>query len=165
MSHCDNCDTVTFVLILYQKIYPPKKIISKLESNANKYKKKSSGKSNTNSPEKKYNWTEKDSNENSKKQIRGNISNVLSKIVWIDKIFKTKTEINKINYKYINFIKSKQNLDTTLVYKVKITPDGNFFYREVSQFLYNTEENYKLIRLSIFSYVRTNCKEISEFQP
>ena len=147
-----------------KKIYPPKKIISKLGGSANKYQKKSSGKSNTNSPEKKYNSTEKDSNENSKKQIRGNISNVLSKIDWIDEIFKTKTEINKINYKYINFIKSKQNLDTTLVYKVKITPDGNCFYRAVSQFLYYTEENYKLIRLGIFSYSRTNWKEISEFQ-
>ena len=62
-------------------------------------------------------------------------------------------------------IKKKINLEKSLLNITTITPDGNCFFRCLSQFLYQTEEKYKIIRMAIFTYARTNINTISEFQP
>ena len=52
-----------------------------------------------------------------------------------------------------------------MVYKITITPDGNCFFRSLSEFLYNTEEKYNIIRMVIYMYAKCNVDVISEFQP
>ena len=68
------------------------------------------------------------------------------------------------NY-YFYLINNKASLKKTYVNIINITPDGNCFFRCISEFLFGTEEKYHLIRLSIYSYAKIYKKEIADFQP
>ena len=52
-----------------------------------------------------------------------------------------------------------------MVNKIEITQDGNCFYRCISEFLYDTEDKYNLIRMAIYTYAISNINEITQFQP
>ena len=69
------------------------------------------------------------------------------------KIFKIYIILND-NIEYEDMIKSKIILDSKMVYKIIITPDGNCFFRSLSEFLYNTEEKYNIIRMVIYMYAK-----------
>ena len=51
-----------------------------------------------------------------------------------------------------------------MAHKIQIKPDRNCFYRNISDFLYNTENQFELIRLAIYSYALSNKTEINYFQ-
>ena len=55
--------------------------------------------------------------------------------------------------------KEKNNLEKTFFNITRITPDGNCFFRSLSQFLYQTEEKYNIIRMLFL------LMQKSEFQP
>ena len=63
------------------------------------------------------------------------IINYINRIDYFDEIFKNNISINNINSKYKKIILFKINLESIMVNKIEITPDGNCFYRCVSKIL------------------------------
>ena len=59
---------------------------------------------------------------------------------------KSKTELNKIDYTHI-----------------PISKDGNCFFRTISVYLTDTQENYKLIREIIAEYAEANRNQFLDF--
>ena len=51
-----------------------------------------------------------------------------------------------------------------MLYIVYITPDGNCYFRALSQFLFQTESKYNLLRMTIYTYAKQNIDFISNFQ-
>ena len=94
-----------------------------------------------------------------------NISQVIERIDYLDEIFKNNFKINTINNKYVDLIKNKLDIEKSLIKIVDVNPDGNCFFRCVSQFLFETEEKFNLIRLAIYTYAKANLENIVKFQP
>ena len=85
-------------------------------------------------------------------------------IDYLDEIFKNTFNILKINEKYRGKIKNKINLEKSMLDIVYITPDGYCYFRALSQFLFQTESKYNLLRMAIYTYAKQNIDIISNFQ-
>jgi len=70
----------------------------------------------------------------------------------LDEIFSNTFKINNSNNKYISFIKQKYPLEKSMINVIERVPDGNCLFRSNSQFLFQTEEKYNLIRMAIYTY-------------
>ena len=68
------------------------------------------------------------------------------------KFLKKNININNINNNFKDIIIKKENLTCNMVRRIQISPEGNCFYKSISMFLYGKEEEYKLIRLAIYTY-------------
>ena len=146
--------------------------LSKILINIEKQKKQNKTKEDMTSSKKLQNTTLVSNNlidkENNKDKIQltnTNISQIIERIDYLDEIFKGGFKINTINNKYVDKIKNKLDIEKSLIKIVDVNPDGNCFFRCVSQFLFETEEKFNLIRLAIYTYAKANLDNIVEFQP
>ena len=83
----------------------------------------------------------------------------------MDEIFKNIFNILPNNEAYIDKITNKLNIEQPNLNIVQIIPDGKCYFRCVSQFLYQNESQYNLIRMAIYTYAVSYIEEICAFQP
>ena len=74
-----------------------------------------------------------------------------------------------LSYKYnsnilYNDIKNKNNIPINNIEIIDVNHKGNCYFRVLSEFLYDTSENFRFLRNSIFTYCLENKNQIIEFQ-
>lgn len=60
---------------------------------------------------------------------------------------------NYINYKFVNRVKYKNNIDEKEITKIDVQPDGNCFMRCIALFVYKNENLHIMIREKIVKYI------------